>query len=55
LIVQQPSGQQYAGYQFAFPVSNYGAPIMTQEITAGDYRAFAADADMGTGGGYQKK
>jgi len=52
LIVQQPSGQQYAGYQFAFPVSNYGAPIMSQEITAGNYMPFSANADMGTRGNY---
>jgi len=55
LIVQQPSGQQYGGYQFAFPVSNYGAPIMSPVVQTSDYRPFTADADMGTGGGYQKK
>lgn len=55
LIVQQPNGQQYSGYQFAFPVTNYGSPIVSPVIQTSNFTPFSDQigvAGRSKGGNY---
>jgi len=51
-LVGQPPGQQYAGYQFAFPATNCGPLMMNPIVPTSNFRDFSANADMGTKGNY---
>lgn len=52
LVVGQPPGQQYGGYQMAFPVTTCGTPIVSPVVQTSDYVPSSSKSVLGTGGNY---